>query len=137
MKKLARKKSKRVTTRQRMKAEKKVREYNRKLKKEKRKNPGKFSKSKKDPGVPNACPFKERVLQEVEEAKQRKVEEKQMRRERLKHLRKEAKDKAVQEKRQNVSFPSCLHVILNTIRRYPETHFPEIKFARIFTMKIS
>lgn len=103
MKKLARRKSKRVSTRQRIKTEKKVREYNRKVKKEKRKNPGKFSKSKKDPGVPNACPFKEKVLQEVEEAKQRKVEEKVQRRERLKLLRKEAKNKAVEEKRKSVS----------------------------------
>jgi nuclear GTP-binding protein len=102
MKKLAKKQSKRVTTRQRIKAEKKVREYNRKLKKEKRKNPGKFAKSKKDPGIPNACPFKEKVLHEVEEAKQQKIEEKLKRRERLKLLRKEAKNKAVQDKRANV-----------------------------------
>ena len=102
MKKLARKQSKRVSTRQRVKTEKKIREHNRKVRKEKRKNPGKYSKSKKDPGVPNMCPFKEKVLEEVEEARQKKAEEKQKRRERLKQMRQDARDKTVDEKRANV-----------------------------------
>jgi len=63
MKKLARKKSKRISTRQRVKTEKKVREHNRKVRKEKKKHPENFhKKSKKDPGVPNECPFKEKVM---------------------------------------------------------------------------
>ena len=103
MKKLARKVSKRISTRQRVKTEKKIREHTRKVRKEKRKNPGKFAKSKKDPGVPNMCPFKEKVLQEVEESRQRKIEEKAKRRERLQQLRKDARSKSVEEKRANVS----------------------------------
>lgn len=64
MKKLARKKSKRISTRQRVKTEKKVREYNRKVRKDKKKHPEKFqNRSKKDPGVPNECPFKEKIMQ--------------------------------------------------------------------------
>ena len=46
-KKFMRKKSKRTTTRQVQKQEKELREHNAKLRKEKRKNPKKFSKSKK------------------------------------------------------------------------------------------
>ena len=53
--------SKRIPTKLRVKAEKKLREHNRKLRRDKRKNPGKYAKSKKDPGVPNECPFKEKV----------------------------------------------------------------------------
>jgi len=133
MKRLARKKSKRLTTRQRIKAEKKVREYNRKLKKEKKKNPGKFSKSKKDPGVPNMCPFKEKVLQEVEEAKQKKVEEKQKRRERLKLLRKEAKNKALEEKRSNVRIRMSR---INVTRRIFYL-FVFLWFAKFFNQKVT
>ena len=44
-----------------VKVEKKVKEHHRKLKKEMKKNPGKFKKSKKDPGVPGNCPFKDQV----------------------------------------------------------------------------
>jgi len=46
-----------------VKTEKKVREHNRKVRKEKKKHPENFhKKSKKDPGVPNECPFKEKVM---------------------------------------------------------------------------
>ena len=41
-------KSKRQSTKMRVKIEKKVKDHAKKLKKEKRKNPGKFRKSKKD-----------------------------------------------------------------------------------------
>jgi nuclear GTP-binding protein len=54
-------KSKRVSTKLRVKIEKKVNEHKKKIKKEMKKNPGKFHKSKKDPGVPNNCPFKDEV----------------------------------------------------------------------------
>merc|ERR1712083_929617 len=83
-------KTKRVNTKERVKAEKKVREHNRKLRRDKRKNPGKYAKSKKDPGVPNECPFKEKVLQEVEQARHLKQQEKEKRREEAKIKRAEA-----------------------------------------------
>lgn len=99
MHKLSRKKSKRIPTKQRVKAEKKVREHNRKLRRDKKKNPGKYAKSKKDPGVPNDCPFKEKVLQECEQARKQKLQEKEKRREQAKLKRAEAKAKALEEKR--------------------------------------
>ena len=91
--------SKRITTTIRVKQEKKMREHNRKLRRDKRKNPGKYAKSKKDPGVPNECPFKEKVLQEVEQARLSKQQEKEKRREEAKIKRAEAKAKMLEEKR--------------------------------------
>ena len=91
--------TKRVTTTERVKAEKKLREHNRKLRRDKKRNPGKYAKSKKDPGVPSECPFKEKVLQEVELAKQQKAADKERRRELAKKKRAEAKAKVLEEKR--------------------------------------
>ena len=44
----------------------KVREHNRKLRKEAKKK-GVSKRVKKDPGVPNSAPFKEEVLREAEQ----------------------------------------------------------------------
>ena len=83
-----------------------MREHNRKLRRDKRKNPGKYAKSKKDPGVPNECPFKEKVLQEVEQARLSKQQEKEKRREEAKIKRAAAKAKMLEEKRSGGLAPS-------------------------------
>ncbi|XP_062326181.1 guanine nucleotide-binding protein-like 3 [Osmerus eperlanus] len=57
--------SKRVSCSKRYKIQKKVREHNRKLKKDAKKK-GVSNRVKKDPGVPNIAPFKEEVLREAE-----------------------------------------------------------------------
>ncbi|KAF6208721.1 hypothetical protein GE061_014460 [Apolygus lucorum] len=75
-----RKKSKRVPARLRYKIEKKVRDHNRKLKKEARKSAGKKSGKPKTINVPNACPFKDEILAQVEDLKRKKEEEKQKQR---------------------------------------------------------
>ena len=98
-KKVLKKRSKRIPTKQRVKAEKKLREHNRKIRRDKKKNPGKYAKSKKDPGVPNECPFKEQVLKECEQARQLKQEEKEKRREEAKKRRADAKAQALEDKR--------------------------------------
>ncbi|POS72388.1 GTP-binding protein [Diaporthe helianthi] len=77
-------KSKRGTTRLRAKIEKKSHAKQRKERKQAKKNPEWRSKLKKDPGIPNLFPYKERLLQEIEEKKARKAEEARKRKEAVK-----------------------------------------------------
>jgi len=95
--KSCKKQSKRQSTKLRCKVEKKVKEHARKLKKEKKKNPGKFVRSKKDPGVPNNCPFKDQVLAEAQQAIEQRNAEKEKRRLELKEMRKTGKHKKLTE----------------------------------------
>ncbi|XP_048343909.1 guanine nucleotide-binding protein-like 3 [Sphaerodactylus townsendi] len=67
--------SKRMTCHKRFKIQKKVREHNRKVRKQAKKKGHK--KPKKDIGIPNAAPFKETILREAEQRKQRREELKQ------------------------------------------------------------
>ncbi|XP_042309509.1 guanine nucleotide-binding protein-like 3 [Sceloporus undulatus] len=82
--------SKRMTCHKRYKIQKKVREHKRKLRKEAKKRGHK--KPKKDLGIPNAAPFKEEVLREAEQRKQRREELKQKQKlDRQKELEKKRK----------------------------------------------
>ncbi|XXG98123.1 hypothetical protein Hte_004443 [Hypoxylon texense] len=74
-------KSKRTPVRLRHKIEKASAAKQRKARKEAKKNPQWKSKLKKDPGIPNLFPYKEKILHEIEEGKRRKQEELQRRRE--------------------------------------------------------
>jgi len=58
--------SKRMTLKQRAKIHKKVQEHGRKQRREARRNPQRKSK-KADPGIPNLFPYKEELLNEMEE----------------------------------------------------------------------
>ncbi|KYO35912.1 guanine nucleotide-binding protein-like 3 [Alligator mississippiensis] len=84
-----RKGSKRLTCHKRYKIQRKVREHKRKLRKEAKKRGNK--KPRKDPGVPSAAPFKEEVLREAEQRKQRLEE--------LKQKQKLARQKEFEKKR--------------------------------------
>lgn len=68
MPKFHRKQSKRRTCRLKYKIIKRVAEHNRKARKEQKKNP---TRKPKDPGVPNSLPFKDDILREAEQRKQR------------------------------------------------------------------
>ncbi|XP_006615063.1 guanine nucleotide-binding protein-like 3 homolog [Apis dorsata] len=70
--------SKRMPARKRYKIEKKVREHNRKLRKEAKKHP---KNKPKIIEVPNQCPFKKDILKEVEAMRKQHEEEKQKQRE--------------------------------------------------------
>ncbi|KAI0599434.1 P-loop containing nucleoside triphosphate hydrolase protein [Biscogniauxia sp. FL1348] len=74
-------KSKRTPVRLRHKIEKASAAKQRKARKEAKKNPQWKSKLKKDPGIPNLFPYKEKILHEIEEGRRRKLEEQQRRRE--------------------------------------------------------
>jgi len=76
-----------------------VKEHARKLKREKKKNPGKFQKSKKDQGVPNECPFKDKVLAEAQEAMEKRNEDLEKRRKEMKEMRKAGKTRKLAELR--------------------------------------
>lgn len=104
------KESKRMTCRKRYKIEKKVREHNRKVRKEDKLNANKKKKSK-DPGIPNLYPFKEQLLKQIQEKKEKEADEKAKRKEqkqkqatrkrKLQDLQKDAEKRAkLFEKRQ-------------------------------------
>ncbi|CAL7952323.1 unnamed protein product [Xylocopa violacea] len=78
--------SKRMPARKRYKIEKKVREHNRRLRKEAKKN---IKKKPKLIEVPNQCPFKEDILKEVEVMKKQQEEEKQKLREAAREKKRE------------------------------------------------
>jgi len=90
--KLSKKKSKRLTCHKKYKIARKVREHNRKERKEaKQAGNSKFKQAKKDPGVPS-CPFKEEVLQEAERRKKAaEVMKEKQKRKRLEELMKRRK----------------------------------------------
>ncbi|KAK1757473.1 P-loop containing nucleoside triphosphate hydrolase protein [Echria macrotheca] len=74
-------KSKRTPVRLRHKIEKASAAKQRKARKLAKKNPEWRSKLKKDPGIPNLFPYKDRILQQIEEDRVRRKEEQQRRRE--------------------------------------------------------
>ncbi|KAF2276254.1 uncharacterized protein EI97DRAFT_399079 [Westerdykella ornata] len=79
--KVGKPKSKRVPVRLREKIHKASAAKQRKARKEAKKNPEWRSKLKKDPGIPNLFPYKEKILQEIEEKRRLKEEENAKRRE--------------------------------------------------------
>ncbi|KJX99052.1 GN3L_Grn1 domain-containing protein [Zymoseptoria brevis] len=79
MVKVGKPKSKRVPVRLRHKIEKSSAAKQRKQRKDDKKNPQWVSRLKKDPGIPNLFPFKDKILAEVEEARRNKEEEKERR----------------------------------------------------------
>ncbi|KAJ3478208.1 hypothetical protein NLG97_g8637 [Lecanicillium saksenae] len=92
--------SKRGTSRLRHKIAKAASSKQRKDRKLAKKNPEWRSKLKKDPGIPNLFPYKEKLLQEVEEKRMKKLEEAQRRKEMLKAAKtgaEEAKDEEAME----------------------------------------
>ncbi|XP_054472289.1 guanine nucleotide-binding protein-like 3 [Anoplopoma fimbria] len=92
--------SKRVSCSKRYKIQKKVRDHNRKLKKEAKKK-GVSKRVKKDPGVPSSAPFKEEVLREAEQRRLQieevKEKKKQAKKEERAQKRKKEKDTASKE----------------------------------------
>ncbi|KAF5530593.1 nuclear GTPase [Fusarium mexicanum] len=85
-------KSKRTPVRLRHKIEKASAAKQKKERKLAKKNPEWRSKLKKDPGIPNLFPYKEKLLQEIEENRIKKAEEAQRRKELAKAAKTGSKD---------------------------------------------
>uniref|UniRef100_A0A3B3ZYU1 Guanine nucleotide-binding protein-like 3 n=1 Tax=Periophthalmus magnuspinnatus TaxID=409849 RepID=A0A3B3ZYU1_9GOBI len=84
--------SKRVSCAKRYKIQKKVREHNRKLRKEAKKK-GINKRPKKDLGVPSSAPFREEVLREAEQRRLQNEEEKEKRKQAKKEERAQKRKK--------------------------------------------
>ncbi|XP_054168702.1 guanine nucleotide-binding protein-like 3 homolog [Oppia nitens] len=90
--------SKRMSCKRRYNIEKKVRQHNKKLKKElKKKNH--HSNKRKDPGVPNSLPFKEAVIREAQQDKQRDEERRQLVRNQRKDGQQQKREEQLMKKR--------------------------------------
>lgn len=94
--KVGKPKSKRVPVRLRHKIEKASASKQRKQRKEAKKNPQWRSRLKKDPGIPNLFPYKDKILAEVEEGRRRKEEAAQKKRELSKAQKKGTDTSALQ-----------------------------------------
>ncbi|KAI9172081.1 Nuclear GTP-binding [Paramyrothecium foliicola] len=90
-------KSKRQTSRLRHKIEKASAAKQKKQRKLAKKNPEWRSKLKKDPGIPNLFPYKEKLLEEIEEKRLKKAEEAQKRKELAKAAKTGAQSKDEEE----------------------------------------
>ena len=77
------KSSARSTAKQRIKVEKAISNASKKSRKQAKQNPQSRLKLKKDPGVPNLFPFKDKVLREIEQGRQSREQEKQQKRDLL------------------------------------------------------
>jgi len=107
------KKSKRLTGRLKHKIEKKVRDHNKKERRAAKKNPKKGSKKQKLIQIPNICPFKDDILKEVEEAKQRQEAERLARREAFKAEREQNKFKTLESMVEDADMRSTVHGIMH------------------------
>ncbi|KAI9670563.1 MAG: hypothetical protein M1831_005783 [Alyxoria varia] len=90
--KVGKPKSKRTPVRLRHKIEKASAAKQRKQRKQARKNPQWRSRLKKDPGIPNLFPYKERLLNEMEEQKRSKEEEQMRKQEEARERRRELEE---------------------------------------------
>ncbi|KAJ1019429.1 hypothetical protein NDA16_004546 [Ustilago loliicola] len=76
MVKVKKRASKRLKLAQREKVKKKVKEHRRKTRRDERRSTQWKSKEKKDPGIPNSFPYKEQLLNEIEQKRRIQEEEK-------------------------------------------------------------
>lgn len=91
-------KSKRLTLKDKYKVQKKVKDHNKKLRREAKKNPNARKRLNKEPGVPHLWPLKQEMLRKMTEEKREGIEEK--------------KEEEVNKKRKRTS-PEQLEAMMN------------------------
>ncbi|PKI83469.1 hypothetical protein MVES1_002680 [Malassezia vespertilionis] len=79
MGRIRKKESKRQSTKQRVKVQKKVKEHQRKQRRDAKRNPQWKSRRRQDPGIPNSFPYKEELLNEIDEKRRLAAEERMAR----------------------------------------------------------
>ncbi|KDN37804.1 hypothetical protein K437DRAFT_34999 [Tilletiaria anomala UBC 951] len=92
MVKVKKRASKRTSVKQREKVKKRVNEHHRKSRKEAKKSTQWKSRVKKDPGIPNSYPYKEQLLEEIQQKRQAAEEAKLAAREAAKEGRSREED---------------------------------------------
>uniref|UniRef100_A0A3Q2XRK6 Guanine nucleotide-binding protein-like 3 n=2 Tax=Hippocampus comes TaxID=109280 RepID=A0A3Q2XRK6_HIPCM len=120
--------SKRLSCAKRYKIQKKVREHNRKLKKEAKKK-GVGKRPKKDPGVPSSAPFKEEVLREAEQRRLQIEEEKERQKQAAKaeRTKKRKKEKESESKEKEPKAKKA-----RQDKKYPERKNAELRKSKKF-----
>ncbi|KAI0352721.1 P-loop containing nucleoside triphosphate hydrolase protein [Trametes cingulata] len=118
MPRIRKKTSKRGTLAQRARVRKKVQEAHRKQRREARKNPPKKSKPK-DPGIPNAFPYKDQILAEVAEQRRIAAEEKQRRKEEKKAAKAAAADASDDDEENQPAFDGVRALNASAARMQP------------------
>lgn len=124
--------SKRIPLRKKYKIKKKIAEHNRKIRKAAKKNPSYVQKklNKSVEGrIPNAWPFKEEILKNLQEKKEQRKEEK-------KAQQKEARQKEQERKRQLVSNPDIYKYAAESMEKdleYTKRNDPMAMMKNILT----
>lgn len=108
--------SKRQTLHQKHKVAKKVREHNRKQRKQLKKGQGlnvgsRFTKRTRDPGIPANCPFSDQILKDAQEWKLKREEEKE------EMKKKQQKWQQLQTKRKQMGFKSVEDMLENAVKQ--------------------
>lgn len=127
------KQSKRKTCAQKYKILKKNREHKCKVRKEAKKNPKRKSLKTKMIQIPNICPFKEEILKEVSEHKQRQEGERQQKREQWNldstQQQTRRKEKSLQEIVESTNMRNTIHDAINDCKStaHDGTHYKNEK----------
>jgi nuclear GTP-binding protein len=86
---MAKRQTKRMTFKKQYFIKKKVRDHNRKQRKKDRENGKKGIRKRtlRDPGIPNNCPFKKELMEQLEHQREQEERDKQLHKERLQKQR--------------------------------------------------
>lgn len=111
-------KSKRIPLRQKYKVEKKVRQHRREVRRANKNKPAVRKIRKKDPGIPNLWPFKQQMMEELQQKREAELEARKARR--------EARRESVRAAREAGYDPALAEIMADANRRNAEFDGREI-----------